>query len=171
MDVKIVFFKPNGQRKDIAMPAPVTAIGRGEDCELRIPLPSVSRRHCELREEGGGLKVKDLASSNGTFVNNQRITEASLKAGDRLAVGPVVLTVVIDGDPSDVKPVKTRGQRMAEEGQPGAEGIIDLEADVLAGAEAGGEGGPSGAASDDDVDPIAALEALAAESDEEQETS
>jgi len=185
MDVKLVVFKPNGQRKDLPLTKAKTVIGRGEDCDLRVPLMSVSRRHCELDLTEQGLAVKDLASANGTYVNNKRVNEQVLKAGDRLVVGPIVFTLQIDGVPEEVAPVKTRGQRMAEAGAPGAEEIIDLEADVIAtGGEAGevevtaaGEEEQSEAdaldaligASDEEkeIDPISALEALAAETEEE----
>jgi pSer/pThr/pTyr-binding forkhead associated (FHA) protein len=168
MDVKLIMFKTNGQQKEFPVVTPVTTIGRGENCELRVPLLSVSRRQCEIRLAGQQLKVKDLASSNGTYVNNKRVNEAILKAGDRLVVGPIVFTVQIDGVPEEIKPVKTRGQQMAEVGAKGGEEIIDLEADVsakttdesdvdavleLAEDDAG--------APTEDLDPIAALEALA----------
>jgi pSer/pThr/pTyr-binding forkhead associated (FHA) protein len=166
MDVKLVMFKGNGQQKDFPVVNPVTVIGRGENCDLRIPLLSVSRRQCEIRLAGENLKVKDLASSNGTYVNNKRVNEVVLKAGDRLVIGPVVFTVQIDGVPAEIKPVKTRGQRIAESGGQGAEEIIELEADAT--VTAGGQddaqvlelsedsGAPTA-----DLDPISALEALA----------
>lgn len=168
MDVKLVMFKSNGQRKDFPIVSPVTVIGRGENCDLRVPLLSVSRRQCELRLAGQQVKVKDLASSNGTYVNNKRINEVVLKASDRLVIGPIVFTVQINGVPGEIRPVKTRGQKLAETGGKGAEEIIDLEADVLAKGTEGieaevldlEEASPGGAPTED-LDPIAALEALA----------
>lgn len=170
MDVKLIMFKGNGQQKDFPVTSPVTTIGRGEVCDLRVPLGSVSRRQCELRLSGQQLKVKDLASSNGTYVNNKRVNEAILKAGDRLVVGPIVFTVQIDGVPEEIKPVKTRGQRMAESGGKDGEEIIELEADVSARAPGEPQGEEvlemaedGGGAPTEDLDPIAALEALAGE--------
>jgi pSer/pThr/pTyr-binding forkhead associated (FHA) protein len=156
MDVKLVMFKSNGQRKDIAIASPVTVVGRGESCDLRVPLMSVSRNHCEIRNENDSLTVKDLGSSNGTYVNNKRINEETVSAGDRLVIGPVVFTVQIDGEPEEIRPVKTRAQRIAEQGA-GAEGldeVVDLEAQD---------------GDDEDIDPIAALEALAGSDDEDDE--
>ena len=169
MDLKLVMFKPNGQRKDFPVNKALTVIGRGENCELRVPLLSVSRRHCEVSLAESEVKVKDLASSNGTYVNNQRVNEHALKAGDRLVIGPIVFTVQIDGVPEEIRPVKTRGQRMAE--AAGGEEIIELEADVAA-AE-----GPlteptvftGTEEAEEDVDPIAALEALAAENKKKEQ--
>jgi len=174
MNAKLIMFKANGQRKDFSLANPVTVIGRGKDCDLRVPLVSVSRKHCELRLAGETLKVKDLASSNGTYVNNKRISEEDLAAGDRLVVGPIVFTIQIDGVPEEIKPVKTYGQKMAEAGETGEE-IVELEADVAAGsgAEAGETvGADLSQALDDEEegDPIAALEALAAEAKEDRDT-
>jgi pSer/pThr/pTyr-binding forkhead associated (FHA) protein len=159
MDAKLVMFKANGNRKDFSIKAGLTVIGRGEDCDLRVPIMSVSRRHCELANEGEAVKVKDLGSSNGTYINNQRVNEAELSAGDRLVIGPIVFTVQINGQPEEIKPVKTRGQRLAEAGEPGMDEVVDLEADVTS---------SSGDEEEVDIDPIAALEALASEPDDEE---
>jgi len=173
MDAKLVFFKSSGQRKDFSLANPVTLIGRGEDCDLRIPLADISRRHCEVRLEEGQLKVTDLGSANGTYVNNERVTSGPLKAGDRIVVGPVVFTLQVDGEPADIKPVKTRGQMAAEGGDRDA--VVDLEADVMGAGEEfidldeADALAASAAAAGDEVDPISALEALAADSEEEEE--
>jgi len=156
MDAKLVMFRPNGQRKDFPVINSPTVIGRGENCDLRVPLLSVSRRHCELRVLGHAIKVKDLGSSNGTYVNNGRLTsEADLRAGDRLAVGPIVFTLQVDGQPEEIRPVKTKGQKMAEAGAAVEE---EVDAEVVA--------QPGASALEDveeEVDPIAALEALASQ--------
>jgi hypothetical protein len=73
----------------------VTTLGRHDDCLIRIKSSQVSRRHCELLEVGGKLTVRDLGSSNGTFVNGKRVLgQQPLKAGDELTVGAVTLRVV-----------------------------------------------------------------------------
>src|SRR5204863_7933654 len=46
-------------------------IGRGEDCEVRIPDHSVSRKHCRVDPEPGKISVTDVGSTNGTFVNDR----------------------------------------------------------------------------------------------------
>jgi predicted component of type VI protein secretion system len=107
MDVNLIMFKNDGTRKDFALSRSKTVIGRGEQCALKIPLLSVSRRHCELIK-GQTLIVRDLASSNGTFVNNARVNEKELNAGDRLTIGPICFTVQIDGKPAEIKPVKAK---------------------------------------------------------------
>jgi pSer/pThr/pTyr-binding forkhead associated (FHA) protein len=82
-------------------------VGRKANCDLRIPLTSVSRQHCQITVDGEKIAVKDLGSSNGTYHNSVRVQEASLSAGDELVVGPVVFTLVVDGQPGQIKPVRT----------------------------------------------------------------
>jgi hypothetical protein len=64
---------------------PVT-IGRGEDNDIVIPDPSVSRVHAELRQEADGYVIADRGSSNGTRVNGVMVTTHTLRAGDEIAV-------------------------------------------------------------------------------------
>jgi pSer/pThr/pTyr-binding forkhead associated (FHA) protein len=165
MDAKLVMFRSTGQRKEFPLAAEsTTSIGRGEECNLQIPLASVSRKHCELTASPTELKVKDLASSNGTYVNNRRVNEVALKPGDRLVVGPIVFTVQINGEPADIQQVKTKGQRMAEAGQVDVEemgevDVIEQQHDLGEEVELSPAGGQ-----EEDIDPISALEAMASES-------
>lgn len=104
MNVVLVFFKPDGQRRDLSVSRPSIVIGRGTECSMRIPVSAVSRRHCELTQNNRSIKLKDLGSSNGTYVNGKRVLEAKLKAGDRVQIGPVMFTVQIDGKPGHIEP-------------------------------------------------------------------
>jgi len=63
-----------------------TVLGRGKTCDVTIPGTHLSRAHAELAVKGDQLLVKDLASANGTFINEERITVASAKPGDILRV-------------------------------------------------------------------------------------
>src|SRR5690349_9929968 len=107
MDVKLVMFKSDGQRREFELSNPETTIGRAAECDLRIPLASVSRRHCLITIEEDAVNIRDLGSSNGTFVNNRRIQESPLNPGDVLVLGPVIFTTVIDGQPQRIKPIPT----------------------------------------------------------------
>ncbi len=51
--------------------------------------------------------MKDMGSSNGTYVNNRRVQMAEAGAGETITVGPVIFTVVINGTPAQVKPLRT----------------------------------------------------------------
>lgn len=62
-------------------------IGRGGEADLNLTDPGISRRHAEVRYDGGQATVVDLSSTNGTSVNGRRITESPLADGDRIGVG------------------------------------------------------------------------------------
>ena len=152
MDVNLVMFREDGSRRMFPLPPGVTTIGRKQDCSIRIPLAMVSRRHAEILVEGEGVVLRDLGAPNGTFLNNRKVSEEGLEPGDQIMIGPVILTVQIDGQPSEEKIVHVRSRASA--GQ-----VVQ-------------RGGPSVGASqhvyvsDEDVDPIAALEALASSADQ-----
>lgn len=66
-------------------------IGRDESVELHIASPAVSRRHARLMRDGEGYVLEDLGSSNGTFVNGQRISgRHPLKSGDQVRLGQAI---------------------------------------------------------------------------------
>jgi adenylate cyclase len=65
-------------------------VGRAVASDIPIFDPTISRRHAELRLTPNGLHVKDLGSSNGTFINGARVTEGSLAANDSVTFGKVV---------------------------------------------------------------------------------
>jgi len=76
----------------------VNSIGRHDDCLIRIRSAQVSRRHCELYEDKGALMVKDLGSSNGTYVNGKRVLgQQPLKPGDVISIGGVTFRVDLAG--------------------------------------------------------------------------
>lgn len=68
-----------------------TTIGRVEDNTFPIAESSVSSHHCEILLKGADVVIKDLNSTNGTFINGERITEAALKPGQTLRLGQVEL--------------------------------------------------------------------------------
>ena len=101
MQVVLVMFKSDGERRSFSLPRDITIIGRREDCDLRIPLGEVSRKHCRLIKDGDILKLEDLGSSNGSFHNGIRVQESTVQAGDTVQIGPVVFVVQIEGVPAD----------------------------------------------------------------------
>jgi predicted component of type VI protein secretion system len=74
-----------------------TTVGRVEDNAFQIAEPSVSSRHCEVLLRGGEIVVKDLNSTNGTFINGEKITEGVLKPGQTLRLGNVELKLDAPG--------------------------------------------------------------------------
>src|SRR3954467_13082098 len=112
MDVVLVMFRGDGDRRSFSIARDVTIIGRREDCDFRIPLGEISRKHCRITKDGEVLRVEDLGSSNGTYHNGTRIQTAELTPGDTLQVGSVAFVVQIDGQPTEdeMQPV-TAGSR------------------------------------------------------------
>ncbi len=78
-----------GQRIDLADEGLI--IGRSPEADFQILERSVSREHCRISREPAGYRIKDLDSTNKTFLNDQPIIEAELKDGDHIAVGSCVL--------------------------------------------------------------------------------
>jgi len=68
-----------------------TTIGRVEDNTLQIAEPSVSSHHCEVLLRGNEVVIKDLNSTNGTFIDDEKITESVLKPGHTLRLGQIEL--------------------------------------------------------------------------------
>jgi pSer/pThr/pTyr-binding forkhead associated (FHA) protein len=68
-----------------------TTIGRVEDNMFQIAEASVSSHHCEVLLRGSDVVIKDLNSTNGTFINDEQITERVLKPGQTLRLGQVEL--------------------------------------------------------------------------------
>src|SRR6266850_1318523 len=68
-----------------------TTIGRVEDNTFQIAEPSVSSHHCEVLLRGTDVVIRDLNSTNGTFINGEKITESVLKPGQTLRLGQIDL--------------------------------------------------------------------------------
>ncbi len=76
------------------LPGPARTVGRATGADFIVDAALVSRVHCRLTAlPDGGLEVRDLESTNGTYVNGERVETAHLNAGDRLQVGRVEMLV------------------------------------------------------------------------------
>ncbi len=73
-----------------------TTIGRVEDNLFQIPEPSVSSHHCEVELRGNDIVVKDLNSTNGTYINGQKVTEGPLRPGQILRLGQIEMRLETD---------------------------------------------------------------------------
>jgi pSer/pThr/pTyr-binding forkhead associated (FHA) protein len=80
-------------------------IGRDPQCNLRPGSAMVSKRHCALLVKEGKVFLEDFGSTNGTFLNDERVTgEVPLHNDDVLKVGPLTFKVVIEPTPAPSKP-------------------------------------------------------------------
>ena len=77
-----------------------TTIGRVEDNMFQIAEPSVSSHHCEVHLHGNEVLIRDLNSTNGTFINGEKIAESVLKPGQTLRLGNVELKLEGAGAPA-----------------------------------------------------------------------
>jgi pSer/pThr/pTyr-binding forkhead associated (FHA) protein len=77
-----------------------TTIGRVEDNTFQIAEPSVSSHHCEILLRGSDVVVRDLNSTNGTFINGEKVTETVLKPGQVLRLGQIEMRLETEASPS-----------------------------------------------------------------------
>lgn len=73
-------------------------IGRDPDLSVVLDNPGVSRRHAKIERSPDGFQIVDLQSGNGTFVNEQRVTQAALKTGDTVRISKFTLEMEIFDD-------------------------------------------------------------------------
>jgi pSer/pThr/pTyr-binding forkhead associated (FHA) protein len=81
-----------------------TTIGRVEDNTFQIAEPSVSSHHCEVLLRGTDVVVRDLNSTNGTFINGEKVTETVIKPGQVLRLGQIEMRLETEGTPSSAAP-------------------------------------------------------------------
>src|SRR5437867_8299160 len=83
----------NTDRAYALSPGQSLTAGRTSQCDLQLDDPSVSRRHCTIAFESGMLRVRDLESANGTFVNERPIKDATARPGDLIRLGGAIIEV------------------------------------------------------------------------------
>jgi pSer/pThr/pTyr-binding forkhead associated (FHA) protein len=76
----------------------LTVVGRREYCDVRIDNPGLSKRHCLLVRTDGLLILRDLASTNGTRVNGQRVRWAALLPNDKVSFGNYKVRIYLGPD-------------------------------------------------------------------------
>ena len=80
-----------------------TTVGRVEDNSFQIAEPSVSSHHCEVLLRGNDVIIKDLSSTNGTYINGEKISESPIKPGQILRLGQVEMRLETDAAPATSK--------------------------------------------------------------------
>jgi pSer/pThr/pTyr-binding forkhead associated (FHA) protein len=80
-----------------------TTIGRVEDNTFQIAEPSVSSHHCEVLLRGSDVVVRDLNSTNGSYINGEKITESVIKPGQILRLGQIEMRLETDAPAAPAK--------------------------------------------------------------------
>ncbi|HPY29751.1 MAG TPA: FHA domain-containing protein [Verrucomicrobiota bacterium] len=109
--IKLVILSESMAGQSHELKVEKTTIGRVEDNTFPIAEPSVSSHHCEVFLRDAGVVVRDLQSTNGTYINGERITEAPLLPGQVLRLGQVELRLETDATQAAAK--KTTGPTVA----------------------------------------------------------
>jgi adenylate cyclase len=113
---KLLVYQGDEVVREVAIERSPFAIGRALESDLAVMDHLVSRRHARIyRSEDGAWRIEDLGSSNGIYVNEQRVAEAALADGDRLRIGSAHLCFRADPPPAAAMKV-SRSHRT----QPGA---------------------------------------------------
>lgn len=184
MEVKLIVVDGKSNRRQVKLKLPAD-IGRSRQAKLTIGHARVSRQHCQLVERNGFVVVKDLGSLNGTFVDGDRVTEAVIKPGERLTIGPLTFQVEYEAPAETAEVAGDDGEQAAflggDTGAETAEAAFDVPTEqtpaVSASKPSRGTGaepdfdfladeGPSEQAQPQDVPSFDDEEAPAAEADE-----
>ena len=84
---RLLLMRKNSAAKQVELSGERTLIGRSASNDIQIDHPKVSRHHAELRVEDGAIWLIDLASSNGTLVNDRFVKHKALQHGDMIRIG------------------------------------------------------------------------------------
>src|ERR1044071_8083574 len=90
---KLVVQSPEQKGRSYELKVDKTTVGRVEDNTFQISDASVSSHHCEVLLRGSDVVIKDLNSTNGTFINEEKISESILKPGQKLRLGQIELSL------------------------------------------------------------------------------
>src|SRR5215471_9478901 len=100
---KLVLLSPGLTGRTHELKLDKTTIGRVDDNTFQIAEPSVSSHHCEVLLQGSDVVVRDLNSTNGTFINGEKVTEGPLKPGQVLRLGQIEMRLETDTPPPSPK--------------------------------------------------------------------
>lgn len=104
MEAKLVIVSGKANKRDVKVKLP-TVIGRSRDADLTVAHPMISRRHCELFEADGLVKIRDLGSLNGTYIHGKRIEqEVVLRPNEEFTIGPLTFRIEYEAPESFAGP-------------------------------------------------------------------
>src|SRR5271165_4327408 len=88
-------------------------VGRSSDLDMVLVEDMVSRKHARINLQADGIWIEDLGSTNGTFVNGEKIKRARLKEGDRILIGTSILKVIAGDGSTDSTDAKLQLENVA----------------------------------------------------------
>jgi pSer/pThr/pTyr-binding forkhead associated (FHA) protein len=107
---------PQGGGDPIPLCREVLVIGRRESCDICLNFANISGRHCELSFRDGYWFIRDLGSTNGIKVNNQRVVQRPLRPGDEIAIAKRRFTIRYN---------------LPSSGQQALEAVLSEEEDIM----------------------------------------
>jgi predicted component of type VI protein secretion system len=130
MSARLVPLTP-GTAPVIPLQRPVLLIGRHLECDVRIDMPKISRRHCCLALAYDRVMIRDLGSRNGVRLNGLLVEEAQLHGGDEIAIGPILFRVELEAPPPPPPPPRAakRPAKPALPKPPSLPSLPDLPSD------------------------------------------
>ncbi len=93
MDAWLIMRTERGRERPFQLTEGRATIGRSTRCDIRISLPNVADRQCEIHFDGKALRLRDLTNTRAALVNGQSVAEANLKSDDHVQIGPVEFVV------------------------------------------------------------------------------
>src|ERR1035437_371239 len=101
--LKLVLLSPGMTGRTQELKLDKTTIGRAEDNTVQIAEASVSSHHCEVLLRGSEVKVRDLNSTNGTYIDGEKVTESVIKPGQILRLGEIQMRLETDAPTGPAK--------------------------------------------------------------------
>ena len=95
---RLLFRDAQGREGTVELsPTETVYVGRGLECAVRTDDGMVSRRHSQVRMEGGRFVIEDLGSANGTLLNSTRVQKQALGHGDVIQCGSLMMRFIDEG--------------------------------------------------------------------------
>ena len=103
MAIQLIMTNKDGTSRTFDVHKDTTTIGRKRTCDLHVAIPSIAPLHCEITLRDGSVSLVNCDPNSETLHNGAAVESAKLRHKDRVQVGPVEFTVVINDDETVIK--------------------------------------------------------------------